>query len=67
MTNLLIFLLGVWLVGCGACGLINGNVLNGGRNNPGNYINRQTEPVHFWLTVIAYLGFGVALLWVPFK
>lgn len=63
MMDLLMFAIGAWLAGSGGFGLLRGRVLEGGMNNPKEYVQREAEPLNYWLTTLAYLGFGCAFLW----
>lgn len=64
--KLLLFALGAWLTGCGLFGLVRGEVVNGGRHNPKRHVSRAAEPVNYWLTTLAYCGFGCVFLWNAF-
>lgn len=65
MTNLLLFVVGLWLAGCGVVGLLRGNVLDGGMGND-KHIQRQSEPINYWITTGVYCAVGGVFLWNAF-
>ncbi len=48
----------------GIKGLKTGSVMEGGQGNGDKTVERDQQPVNFWLTCTFYIGLGGALLYV---
>lgn len=66
MLKLFATIAGFVLIGLGIKGVLSGSVMEGGKGNVKQTVERDQEPANFWGTCIFYIGFGGFILYKAF-